>query len=390
MTTQNPSHTPELTQATKPPKVLLVKLSSLGDVLHNLPIVWDLRKRLPDAQIDWIVEEAYVHLLEPLRTSDEFKGIDRIIPVAFRRWRKNLLSIQTWREFFAMRKQLQVTTYDVLLETQGLLKSALVCALAKKSDSAIVAGLGNATEHSGYEPLARMFYTQSVQVPLKCHAVDRSRWVMCSAFNWPLLNRNEEPLLFYPNDFLTNLPPLLLEGLKKTAQGVPAPYVLCFHATARAAKRWPNENWVELGKVLSSQGYQLILPWGSPEEMKVSALIASQIPGAIVPGAFSIEKAYSLIAHAAITIGVDTGLTHLSAVLGKPTVEIYCDSPRWKTEGYWSKVIANVGEYQRSPAVDDVLLALQSLLGGCNLILACLTDSENDHNLKMPEPLTKL
>jgi len=348
------------------PKILLVKLSSLGDVLHNLPIVWDLRKRLPNAEIDWIVEEAYVHLLEPLRTTDAFKGIDHIIPVAFRRWRKNLFSIRTWHEFFAMRKQLQSTTYDVVLETQGLLKSALVCALAKKSNNAVVAGLGNATEHSGYEPLARMFYTQLVQVPLKCHAIDRSRWVMCSAFDWPLLNRNEEPPLFYPNDFVAQLPPLLLEGLKKTAQGDPAPYVLCFHATARAAKRWPNENWVELGKALSNQGYQLVFPWGSTEEMKVSALIASQIPGAIVPRAFSIQEAYSLVAHAAITIGVDTGLTHLSAVLGKPTVEIYCDSPKWKTEGYWSNNIANLGDFKFIPEGNAVFQTAQALLkDGC-------------------------
>lgn len=340
--------------ADQAPKILLVKLSSLGDVLHNLPIVWDLRKRLPRAQIDWIVEEAYVHLLEPLRTTETFRGIDHIIPVAFRRWRKTLFSLRTWREFFAMRKVLQATTYDVVLETQGLLKSALVCALAKKSEGTVVAGLGNSTEHSGYEPLARMFYTQSVHVPLKCHAIDRSRWVMCSAFDWPLLNRNEEPPLFYPLDFIAQLPPLLLEGLKKTAQGSPAPYVLCFHATARATKRWPNENWVELGKALSSQGHQLVFPWGSPEEMKVSALIASQIPGAIVPRAFSIEEAYSLVSHAALTIGVDTGLTHLSAVLAKPTVEIYCDSPRWKTEGYWSKSIANVGDYKKSPLAGEV------------------------------------
>ena len=144
MTSQHPTTALERTQVTQTaeasqsPKILLAKLSSLGDVLHNLPIVWDLRKRLPDAQIDWIVEEAYVHLLEPLSTTDGFKGIDRIIPVAFRRWRKNLFSIRTWREFFAMRKQLQSTTYDVLLETQGLLKSALVCALAKKSNNAFV------------------------------------------------------------------------------------------------------------------------------------------------------------------------------------------------------------------------------------------------------------
>jgi heptosyltransferase-1 len=352
----------QATKATKSPKILLVKLSSLGDVLHNLPIVWDLRERLPDAQIDWIVEEAYVHLLQPLKTTKTFRGIDRIIPVAFRRWRKNLLSLRTWSEFFAMRKALQVTAYDVLLETQGLLKSALVCALAKKSNTAIVAGLGNATEHSGYEPMARMFYTESAHVPIRCHAIDRSRWVMCSAFDWPLLNRKEEPPHFYPQEFLGKLPPLVFEGLKKTEQGAPAPYVVCFHSTARAAKRWPNEHWVELGNILSSQGYQVILPWGSESEMKVSALIASQISGAIVPRAFSIEEAYSLVAHAALTVGVDTGLTHLSAVLGKPTVEIYCDSPRWKTEGYWSPVIANVGDMKQIPSVEEVIKLIKEVV----------------------------
>jgi heptosyltransferase-1 len=361
MSSQQPKPLPTLTSADQAPKILLVKLSSLGDVLHNLPIVWDLRKLLPHAQIDWIVEEGYVHLLEPLRTAEKCRGIDRIIPVAFRRWRKNLFSIRTWREFFAMRKLLQATTYDVVLETQGLLKSALVCALAKKSDSAIVAGLGNATEHSGYEPIARIFYNQSVHVPLRCHAIDRSRWVMCSAFDWPLLNRNEEPPLFYPNDFVGQLAPLPIEGLRKQSNGTAVPYVVCFHSTARAAKRWPTENWVELGKVLSSQGYQVLFPWGSPEEMKISALMASQVPGAIVPRAFSIEEAYRLVAHAALTIGVDTGLTHLAAVLGKPTIEIYCDSPRWKTEGYWSKAIRNVGDYQQSPSVESVQLALRSL-----------------------------
>jgi heptosyltransferase-1 len=260
-----------------------------------------------------------------------------------------------------MRRLLQATSYDVLLETQGLLKSALVCALTKKSNNTVVAGLGNATEHSGYEPMARMFYTESVHVPVKCHAIDRSRWVVCSAFDWPLINRNDEPPLFYPQAFVEQLPPLLFEGLKKTEQGTPAPYVVCFHSTARAAKRWPNEHWVELGKELSHQGYQVILPWGSESEMKVSALIASQIPGAIVPTAFSIEEAYSLVAHAALTIGVDTGLTHLSAVLGKPTVEIYCDSPRWKTEGYWSGVIANVGDMKAAPLINDVLRGLKAL-----------------------------
>ena len=349
-------------QASQSSKILLVKLSSLGDVLHNLPIVWDLRKRLPTAQIDWIVEEAYVHLLEPLKTTDSFRGIDRIIPVAFRRWRRNLLSIQTWREFFAMRKLLQSVSYDIVIETQGLLKSALVCALAKKSNNAVVAGLGNATEHSGYEPMARMFYTESVHVPVKCHAVDRSRWVMCSALDWPLFDRRSELPLFYPTSFIEQLTPLFFEGLKKQPNGRPVPYVICFHSTARAAKRWPSESWVEVGQALSSRGYQVIFPWGSPEEMKISAFMASQVPGAIVPRAFSINEGYRLVAYAALTIGVDTGLTHLAAVLGKPTIEIYCDSPRWKTEGYWSNSIVNLGDFRSVPQINVVLQAAEAFL----------------------------
>ena len=346
----------------KAPKILLVKLSSLGDVLHNLPIVWDLRERLPNAQIDWIVEEAYVPLLAPVKTTEKFRGIDRIIPVAFRRWRKRLLNLSTWREFFAMRQLLQATSYDVVIETQGLLKSALVCALAKKSDAAIVAGLANATEYSGYEPIARMFYTQSVQVPVKCHAIDRSRQVMCSAFDWPILKRTDESPRFYPTELIKQLPALVIEGSKKATHGLPIPYLVCFHSTARAAKRWSDESWVDLGKVLANQGYQLIFPWGNAAERKVSESIATQIPGAMVPRAISIEESYALIAHATLIVGVDTGLTHLAAVLGKPTVEIYCDSPRWKTEGYWSKQISNLGDLQDPPTVTEVVDACQQLI----------------------------
>jgi heptosyltransferase-1 len=329
------------------PKILLVKLSSLGDVLHNLPIVWDLRVRLRDAQIDWVVEDGYVHLLEPLLSRDGFRGIDHIIPFGLRRWKKNIFRLTAWREFFAFRKRLQATTYDVLIETQGLLKSAIVCSLAKKSSSAVVAGLANATEFSGYEPLARSFYNQSVQVPMQCHAVDRSRWVICSALDWPLIERGDTPK-FYPSEFIANIP-------KSSIVGLCSPYVLCFHSTARDAKRWSIDNWITLGKDLSARGYQIVFPWGNAAEKAVSQLLASQIPGALVPAAFSIEEAFPVIAGAALIVGVDTGLTHLAAVLNKPTVEIYCDSPLWKTEGYWSDQICNVGDIKDPPSVLEVL-----------------------------------
>jgi heptosyltransferase I len=336
------------------PKILLVKLSSLGDVLHNLPIVWDLRARFPKAQIDWVVEEGYVHLLEPLLSKDGLQGIDRIIPFGLRRWKKNLFKLDIWQQFFAFKKQLQAVQYDYVIETQGLLKSAVVCALAKKAADAIVAGLANATQYSGYEPIARNFYNQCVQVLIDCHAVDRSRWVMCSAFNWPLLDRTNTPF-FYPESFTQNLGEHNLAGIQK-------PYVLCFHSTAREAKRWSNQNWVELGNVLARHGYQVVFPWGSSSEKEISTQIAMKIPGALVPPAFSIEEAFSVIAGAALTVGVDTGLTHLAAVLGRPTVEIYCDSPRWKAEGYWAQNICNVGDIGSPPSATEVVNASLSLL----------------------------
>jgi heptosyltransferase-1 len=234
------------------------------------------------------------------------------------------------------------------------LKSALVCALAKKSSHAVVAGLANATEFSGYEPLARTFYNQSVQVPKECHAVDRSRWVTCSALDWPLITRVDAPR-FYSSEFVDGIPACKVAGFKN-------PYVLFFHSTAREAKRWPNSDWIALGKALSSKGFQVVLPWGNEAEKAISQELSKQIPNAFVPPRFSIEEAFSVIASAALTVGVDTGLTHLAAVLGRPTIEIYCDSPLWKTEGYWSKQIINLGDIKTPPSSDEVLTAALKLL----------------------------
>ena len=334
--------------------ILIVKLSSLGDVLHNLPIVWDLRDRFPQAQIDWVVEEGYVNLLEPLKSRPGFRGIDRIIPFGLRRWKKNLFSSHSWSEFFAFKSELQKISYDFVIETQGLIKSALVCALAHKNPNAVVAGLANATEFSGYEPQARMFYTQSVQVPIDCHAVDRSRWVACSALDLPLIGRTEAPR-FYPTEFVENIPVCNIAGIEK-------PYIVFFHSTARAAKRWAIDEWVALGKALSRIGYQVVLPWGNEAEKKISETLSNQIPGSLVPQRFSIDEAFSVIASAALVVGVDTGLTHLAAVINRPTIEIYCDSPLWKTEGYWSNQIINLGDMKNPPSAKEVLAAAMQLL----------------------------
>lgn len=352
-------------------KILLVKLSSLGDVLHNLPIVWDLRKQYPDAHIDWVVEEGYVSLLEPLKTTQGFKGIDRVIPLGFRRWKKSLKKgefVRSIQEFITFKKELQQTQYDLIIETQGLIKSAFVSYLASKSPNARIIGLANQTEYSGYEPLARKFYTESIQVPLRCHAVDRSRWLAAAACDQVPPDRAQAPPQFYPSHYLQELTdlsaPSVLPNLSKDRLGfdITQPYVLCFHSTARDSKRWANDYWVTIVKELSSRGIQVVLPWGNQDEKAISAQLAKQIPHAIVPGSFSIDAAFYLVANATLTIGVDTGLTHLAAIFNRPTIEIYCDSPRWKTEAYWSEKIINLGDTQQPPSVTEVLEAIQKLM----------------------------
>ncbi len=341
--------------------ILLVKLSSLGDVLHNLPVVWDIRAQYPDAHIAWAVEEGYVHLLEPLKSTPELRGIDEIIPVCLRRAKKDLFRGRVKKAiaaFIKMKKALRSKHWHVIVETQGLIKSALIASLAKQSMvTTSVYGIGNQTQYSGYEPMARFFYDQSIQVPFQLHAVDRSRAILASSLQaaWP--SRDIAPPQFYPSEYLTQL-----RRQTNPLGFVANQYVMCFHATARIAKAWNEAAWVAIAQYLVSQGLTPVFPWGNPAEKVVSERLVAQVPGANLPPAFTIAQAATLVAQARLTIGVDTGLTHYSAVLNLPTIELYIDSPRWKTEGYWSTQVINLGDMRTPPTVDEVLLAVQQLL----------------------------
>jgi heptosyltransferase I len=342
-----------------PTSFLLVKLSSLGDVLHNLPIVWDIRSRYPNAKIDWVVEEGYVDLLKPLQSTDTFRGIDQIIPIALRRWKKNVFRKSHWQELQAMIQMLRIIDYDVVIDSQGLIKSAVVSRLSKRSANGVITGLANATEYSGYEPLARLFYSESVQVPKQCHAIDRSRHLLGSALQTPPISRDEIPT-FYPKAFVEHL---LAKDLDLAiASEFRKPYVLCFHATARDAKQWNLNHWVEVGRYLVKKGFHPIFPWGNNIERQRGEWLVAQIGGGTVPSAYSVKQYFGIVSHAKLTIGVDTGLTHLAAVLDRPTIEIYCDSPRWKTGGYWSKQVINLGDIKSPPSVSSVIKGIDQLL----------------------------
>ena len=311
-------------------------------------------------EVDWVIEKAYVELVTPLLTTQNFKGIDHIIPLSLRRLRKELKH-RGWnailQDIQSQKKQLQATQYDIVIETQGLLKSALITYLARKPPEAIVSGIGNRTQDSGYEPLSRMFYTRSVKVPLQYHAVDRSRAVAAGGLGLMIPDRDVSPPMFYPQGWIDSLKafhnPLRLN--KKS-------YVMCFHATARLAKCWSMENWIAVAKELSQRGLIAVFTWGNTKEKLISEQLAKEVPHSIVPKAFSIQEAFVINSQAKLVIGVDTGLTHLAAVLGVPTIELYVDSPIWKTEGYWSTNIYNLGDTQQPPTIGEVISAATRLI----------------------------
>ena len=322
--------------------ILIVRVSSLGDVLHNMPMLQDILRHHPTAQIDWVVEEAYVSLVR-LQS-----GVRQIIPVALRRWRKSLFSPTTRAEIRHFRAQLKSTTYDFVFDTQGLFKTGLLMSWARLAEGGQKVGLANGTEDSGYEAISRSFHTRSVRVPLRTHAVARARLVAAAVMGYEV----QRPANFGLTQVQFDQRPVWLPT---------QPYAVFFHGTARAAKKWPTAAWIEIGQYLAGRGWLILLPWGNVEEQQQALALAQQIPAAQVLPALPLPEALQLAQAASLVIGVDTGLTHAAAAFERPTIELYCDSPRWKTEGNWSERIINLGDTGRAPGTAEVIAAINRL-----------------------------
>ena len=322
-------------------KILLVRVSSLGDVLHNLPMVADLLRRHPGATIDWVVEEGYVSLvrLNP--------HVRKVIPWALRRWRKSLGKPDTRAEIRAFLRTLREEEYDYVFDTQGLLKTGIIMGAARIRKGGRKVGLANGSEGSGYEGISRIFHTDSIPLSPRTHAVARGRLVAGAALDYPV---DTAPDFGLPAPDASQRPAFLPQE----------DYAVFFHGTARAAKKWADANWIALGKALAPM--PVLLPWGSEAERRDAEALAAGIPNARVLPRLSMMDAVALAQHARLAVGVDTGLTHIAAAFVRPTIEIYCDSPKWKTEGNWSERIVNLGELGAPPSVDEVVAAARRLL----------------------------
>jgi heptosyltransferase-1 len=313
-------------------KILLVKTSSLGDLIHNLPVVNDIRAAVPEANIDWVIEEPFLFILSL------HPGLAAAIPVAIRRWRRTLWRRETRDEIAAFLLRLRAQTYDAVIDSQGLMKSALIALAARGTRYGL-------DFHSSREPLA-LFYHHAFRIPWELHAVERNRLLMARALNY------EVPLRF---SYGISAAPRRFDWL---AAG---PYAVLLHATSGDYKLWQEQNWVELGNALDRAGICCVLPWGSARERERSARLTRGLRAAVVPPALSLDDLAGLFAGAKAVVGVDTGLAHLSAALGVRTVGIFCATDPAATGIYGCAHAMNLGGIGNPPAVSEVVAALDHL-----------------------------
>lgn len=315
------------------PQILLVKTSSMGDVIHNLPIVADIRAHYPTATFDWMVEESFAEI--PALHPD----IRKIIPVAVRRWRKSICNQNTWHEIRHLKNVLSNTHYDAIIDTQGLIKSAVLAKLAHGE----IHGMNYA---SAREPVASFFYQHRYAVARNQHAVERNRALAALAMNYPIPK-------YAPNYGLD----ALAQRVKPAATlELPLQYVVFLHGTSRDSKLWPTSHWIALAKHLQQFNLHALLPWSNPAEQSRAKEIAAQTSNALVLPKLKLTPLAGILANSTLNIGVDTGLMHLSTALNKPSIAIYTDTdPEFTGVLPTVKNLAiNIGGKTKTPSANDV------------------------------------
>jgi heptosyltransferase-1 len=313
------------------PDVLFIKTSSLGDVIHHMPAITEVRRLHPAAHISWVVEKAFAPLVRL------HAAVDVVMPVDSRAWRRGLHRLATWSELKAFVGVLRAQSYDEIVDTQGLVRTAVIAKLARGRRHGYDA-------RSVREPPASRFYDVRHQVDQSLHAIARNRLLTALA------------LRYTPDRTLD-----FGLGGATVAGAARAPYGILLHATARHAKEWPEQSWIEVGRMLSGRGLELLLPWGTSAERDRSVRIAAALGNARVPERAPLDAVARLIAGASFVIGVDTGLLHLAAAYGVPLVGVFVGSEPRLTGPMGAGPIAVVGGKATLPSARDVVAALERI-----------------------------
>ncbi|MEO8303651.1 MAG: lipopolysaccharide heptosyltransferase I [Betaproteobacteria bacterium] len=316
--------------------ILVVRPSSLGDIVHASALVADVLEKRPGLAVDWVAEEGFADLvaLDP--------GVRRVIPVALRRWRGRMLSTATWREIAAFRTELRREEYAAVLDLQEQVKGAFIAGMAR--------GPRHGPDRASIrEPVATLAHNLHHAIDPNQHLIDRCRQLAAAALRYTV----DGPPRFG----------LVAPGVGAGGPMPDRPYMIFLHSTSRPAKRWPEANWRGLIRAFAQAGFVILLPWGSADEQARSDRLASGESAAVVPPRQSLPALAGLIGRAELVVGVDTGLVHLAAALDTPTVSLFVatDSKLAGVERA-SRYARDLGGVGQVPSVDAVLDAAGALL----------------------------
>ena len=278
-------------------RILIVKVSSLGDIIHTLPAVTDAKRAHPNLVFDWVVEENFTEV------PSWHPAVDRVIPVAIRRWRKSMMKTYLNHEFRAFKRALQGTRYDFVIDAQGLIKSGIISRMSR----GLTIGLSNRTVR---EPLAALFYNKAYSVPWTEHAVDRVRQLFSRALQY----QYDAGSISYGID---------RNKLNISDEGESSKKVVFLHGTTWSTKHWPKYFWRQLALHATKSGFEVLLPWGDFIEKKRAEYISNGNDKVKVLERQSLSGVAQHINNSKGVIAVDTGLGHLAAALEKPTVSLY-------------------------------------------------------------------
>lgn len=314
--------------------VLVVRPSSLGDIVYAMAIVSDILAHRPQAHIDWVAEEAFAPLvrLDP--------RIRTVIPLGLRRWRRAPLRRATWHELAGFRRAMRDVSYAAILDLQEQVKGALVARTAYGTRHGF-------DRNSIREPVATWLHDVHHRIERQQHFLDKCRALAAAALGYAI----EGPARWQ------FAPPA------STAAMPAGRFALVFHATSREDKLWPEEAWRGLMARLAAAGITTLLPWGSPAEEARSRRLAAGDAAAIVPPRQSLPDLATMIRHADIVVGVDTGLTHLAAAMGTSTVAVFTTTnPSLAGVARLGAHARDAGGYGKVPSQEDVLAAVGALL----------------------------
>ncbi|WP_415846174.1 lipopolysaccharide heptosyltransferase I [Stutzerimonas zhaodongensis] len=313
-------------------RVLLVKTSSLGDVVHTLPALTDAQQSIPGIEFDWVVEEGFAEI------PAWHPAVSQVIPVAIRRWRKHPFQALRSGEWSRFKSRLSETRYDLVIDAQGLFKSAWLTRYVK----APVAGLDR---ESAREPLASRFYDRRYAIARDQHALERVRQLFAQSLGYSV----PETVADY--------------GLDRNQLATPGdqPYLLFLHGTTWASKHWPEDYWRELAERMSEFGWSIRLPWGNADEKARAERIAEGLSSVSVLPKLNLGGIAKVVAGARACVAVDTGLGHLAAALDVPSISLYGPTLPGRVGAYGRSQIhlcasgPNAGKGDRhKPCFDDL------------------------------------